>query len=207
MSLHRLENGFLSTHVVGKWGQYRGVKCMKCDGAYYVLEGDRADGYRLLAVSDEVLQDAGKEPTEAGIKYMIEEYAAATFYYWDGEGYVRYDSDKFPTIRDDDIYDNLMRQMPDSVDFINHHRGRDCTRDIAEMTRILKEEKCLTESQMAGISDTLWSMAARCISPDSEVLIEWFHSSIPAFHYRIPIKIRETDGENLLFSYMLTMPC
>ncbi len=113
MGLYRLDTGFLSTHVIGKWGQYCGVKCIIYNKKYYILEGDRADGYRILNVSDQVLKEAAGEKSERDMMNFIEELAACTFYHKEGKGYIIYESKLFPPLLDKALYEEICRQYPD----------------------------------------------------------------------------------------------
>lgn len=113
MGISRLDTGFLSTHVIGKWGQYLGVKCIKYKEKYYIFEGDRADGYRILNVSDKVLKKAVLEKNEADIMHFIEETAVMTFYDIDGERCIAYNSDLFPALLDKLLYEEICMQYPD----------------------------------------------------------------------------------------------
>jgi hypothetical protein len=112
MGLSRLDTGFLTTHVIGKWGQYAGVKCIKYNKKYYILEGDRADGYRILNVSDKILLKALEEKDEIDVINFIEKMAATTFYHQEGHGYITYDSDLFPPLLDKKLYEEICKQYP-----------------------------------------------------------------------------------------------
>ncbi len=112
MGLSRLDTGFLSANVIGKWGQYIGVKCIRYNQQYYILEGDRADGYRILNVSDEIVKKAIKEKNEEDVMNFIEEKAAETFYHRDGERYINYNSELFPPLVDKTLYEEIRKQYP-----------------------------------------------------------------------------------------------
>ena len=78
---------------------------------------------------------------------------------------------------------------------------------MKRMEEILKKENSYVKSEIEGLSDLLWSMGARTIYPGGDELIEWFHKPIPAFNNRVPMDILKEDGEEALFSAMLTIPC
>ena len=82
------------------------------------------------------------------------------------------------------------------------------TRDLMKQTEeILKKENSFVKSEIEGLPDLLWSMGARTIYPGGEQLVKWFYSSIPAFDNRKPMDILVEDGEEALYSHMITIPC
>lgn len=80
-------------------------------------------------------------------------------------------------------------------------------RDMEETIEILKKENSYMKSRIEGLSDLLWSMGARTISPFYDELITWFNTPVPAFDNRVPLEILRTDGEIKLYEWMKTIPC
>ena len=78
---------------------------------------------------------------------------------------------------------------------------------MKEFEEILKKENSFVKSEIEGLSDLLWSMGARTLYPGGEMLVEWFYSPVPAFGNRVPMDILKEDGEEALFSEMMTIPC
>lgn len=76
-----------------------------------------------------------------------------------------------------------------------------------KMIAIMKKEHTYIPSEIDGLSDLLWSMGARNVYTDSDKLIKWFYTKVPAFDNRVPMDILLKDGEEVLFKYMLTLPC
>lgn len=74
-----------------------------------------------------------------------------------------------------------------------------------EVERILIKDKCLIKSPVEGLPDLIWSCACRSISYDTEKMIQWFYSRIPAFDNRVPMDILKEDGEDALFSLVMTI--
>lgn len=70
---------------------------------------------------------------------------------------------------------------------------------------ILIRDKCLIQSPIEGLSDLIWSCACRCISYNTEEMIKWFYSKIPAFDNKVPMDILKEEGEDELFSFVMTI--
>lgn len=77
---------------------------------------------------------------------------------------------------------------------------------MKQMEEILEKENSFVKSEIQGLSDLLWSMAARTIYPGGDELVKWFYSEIPAFDNRKPMDILVEEGEEALFQYMNTLP-
>lgn len=77
---------------------------------------------------------------------------------------------------------------------------------MKRMEEILKKENSFVKSEIEGLSDLLWSMAARTMYPGGDELVKWFYSEIPAFDNRNPMDILVEDGEQVLFQYLNTLP-
>lgn len=77
---------------------------------------------------------------------------------------------------------------------------------MKRMEEILKKENSFVKSEIEGLSDLLWSMAARTMYPSGDELVKWFYSEIPAFDNRSPMDILVEDGEQVLFQYLNTLP-